>query len=170
MSIEQRHFVEFMSPGTLFDEVSEREIASWDPKVAAEMAKTVEERYGARPYGFRFLTKTVGGSIPDDRGGELQVQPRVDASSGVYYLDGTLRRLSDVEAENKDEEKILRANMRGNRLWIVCQTTNGYRHTGEFAEQDYIVDHEGSVVERGNDPKHVEYRRRCEAESLRDRA
>lgn len=53
----QQHFVTFYSPGTFMAEMTEKPIDSWDVKAAVKMAKSVKERYGATPYGFRFTTR-----------------------------------------------------------------------------------------------------------------
>ncbi len=42
---------------------------------------------------------------------------------------------------------------------IVCVTTNVYRSTQPFEEGDVVVDAKGVIVERGDDPKHVAYRK-----------
>ena len=53
----QRHFVTFYSPGTIVAETTTREIDSWNVDDAVAMSRFIQERYGARPYGFRFSTR-----------------------------------------------------------------------------------------------------------------
>lgn len=156
-----KHHVVFRSPGTFFHEESSRPIASWDTKVAAWMAKEITERHGARPFGFYFVTNIEADPIPDGAGGTLNVEPKKIAESGMYFLGGKLRRLDDVEAENKEDEHILRSNMRGNGMHIVVENRNSYRSTNPFGEKDVIVDVEtGEVFVRGDDPFLVEYRKK----------
>lgn len=57
------HFVKFFSPGTFVAETTTEKIDAWSIATAVEMARTVKERYGARPYAFQFITRERG---PDD--------------------------------------------------------------------------------------------------------
>jgi len=122
------------------------------------MSETIRERYNAKPYGFVFETLVTAEDVPDGEGGTLRVEPKRVARSGVHFLGGRLETYTEVVERNDPKEEILRSNMRGNEQWIVCINTNSYRSTLPFDEEDYIVDAQGKIVERGNDPKHVAYR------------
>ena len=91
-----KHFVTFLSPGSFVAEDTTREIASWDVDEAVVMARGVTERHGATPYGFRFSTRSRG---PDD------LDSRVTARSGLYWLGGTVNTLAELEAENDPEDE-----------------------------------------------------------------
>ena len=58
-------------------ESTEKEIDSWDVKKAMEMARSIKERHGATPYGFRFSTR-------ERRDDELD--SKTVAHSGMYFL------------------------------------------------------------------------------------
>ena len=152
MKPRRQDFVRFLSPGSFFDETTEKPVESWDIKTACKMAKEITERHGARPYGFEFLTKLVAGTIDDGEGGELEVKAKTIKTSGTYYIHGVL-----VPFEKADGD-IMRSNMRINGWPIACETTNGYRHMGIFNPDDFVVSLSGSVLERGDDPRHVKYR------------
>ncbi len=154
----RKHQVTFYSPGTLFSESSTHDIESWDTAKAVEIAETVLARYNAKPYGFVFETIIVADDVPDGEGGFLKVQSKRVEKSGVHFLGGRLETYSDVVARNDPKEEILRSNMRGNEMWIVCVNTNSFRSTMPFEEQDVVVNAHGTIVERGDDPKHVAYR------------
>src|SRR5215469_2666745 len=100
-----KHFVTFYGPGTFFDESETREIASWNVKLAQVMAKGVKLRYGARPFGFQFSTRTRS---------EQDFDSRQSKQSPMYYLNGIVETLDDVKRRNSPDEKILRSNMKGN--------------------------------------------------------
>lgn len=156
----RKHEVTFYSPGTLFSESSTFDIDDWDTAKAVKMSKKVTERYGAKPYAFTFTTVLTGKDVSDGEGGTLKVQPKEVEKSGMHFLGGKLETYDDVVARNKPEEDILRSNMRGNGMWIVCINTNSYRSTLPFSEKDFVVDESGVIVERGNDKKHVAYRKK----------
>ena len=155
----EQHYVTFYSPGTFFAETSTLPIEGWDTKVAVGLAETVRERYNARPYGFRFETRIVADPVPDGRGGTLAVQPRTIKTSGMYHLGGTLLTLREVEARDREDERVLRSNMRNNDSPIVVVNKNSWRSTTPFNEGDVIVGPSGEVTEWGNAPAHVTYRR-----------
>lgn len=153
----KKHSVTFHSPGTFFDETTTREVAAWDHRlVPLAAAMTVAERYGAKPYGFRFSTSIVAEPVPDGEGGTLNVEPKVIAKSGMYYINGTVMRFEDIVDD--DADSILRSNMRCNGWPLMVECRNSYRSVHIFEEGDIIVNAAGDIVERGDDPKHVAYR------------
>src|SRR4051812_37357947 len=101
----KQNFVTFLSPGTFVSEQTTEKIDSWDVNVAVEMSKNIKERYDAIPYGFYFSTKERG---------ENDLDSRQSQKSGMYYLGGTIYTLSEIEAKNDPNDKILILNMKGN--------------------------------------------------------
>lgn len=75
----EKHFVTFYSPGIFVSEETTKPVDAWGVDTAVEMAHAIEERYGARPYGFRFSTRARN----DDELGS-----RVVRRSGLYWLGG----------------------------------------------------------------------------------
>ena len=159
MVFKRKHTVTFLSPGTLFSESTIKDIDSWDTKKAVEMAEKITERYNAKPYGFGFETWKTHAPVSDGEGGTLEVRPKEEKSSGIYFLGGKLETYDDVVARNLDSESILRSNMRGNEYWVICINTNSFKSTLPFNENDRIVDASGVVIESGDDPKWVKYRK-----------
>lgn len=160
----EKHFVIYYSPGTFVDEITSRPIERWDPMLAVEMSERIVERYGAKPYGFRFETRLCAADVDDGHGGRLEVSPRRIAHSGIHFLGGRIETLSDIAARAKTEDAILVSNMIGNGYWLVCTTTNSYRKTSPFAVDDVVVSPAGEVVARGSDPSRVAYRAARDAE------
>ena len=161
-SVETKHFVTFYSPGTFFSETNDDYIDSWDTVKATDMAKDIKQRYGAKPYGFRFATRLVAKPISDGAGGKLDVQPKTIKTSGLYFLGGKLETIDDVFARDLKEESILRSNMEANRMYVVCENTNSYRATIPFEEDSTLLDASGHVVESGTDPKWIQYRQEAD--------
>lgn len=148
----EKHFVTFYSPGTLMAETTTREIGEWNPMQACRMAKDVVERYGARPFGFVFVTKLCAEDVPDGRGGTLRVEPKEIRRSGMHHLGGTIATLADVETRNDPRESILRSNMRGNRIPAVVENCNSYKSVHPFEANDVLLDPDtGKVLARGSD-------------------
>ena len=52
----RKTIVTYLSPGTFMSEQSCRDIPERDPALAVKMASKIQERYGAKPYGFYFST------------------------------------------------------------------------------------------------------------------
>lgn len=125
-----RHFVTFYSPGTFVAEESTRPIAAWDVVQAKAMAKTIKERHGATPYGFRFTTRGRGSADLDSR---------EQARSPMYYLGGTVETLAEVEARNAPDEEILRSNMRGNGYDRIIVNTNSWKGTYPLMPDDIVL-------------------------------
>jgi hypothetical protein len=132
MTVIQKHFVEFYSPGTFVSECTTREIGSWDVEAAKAMADNISERYGATPYGFRFVTRERS----DD---DLDSKPT--AKSCLYYLGGKIETRDEVEARNDPTERILRENVRRNGIERIIVNTNSWRFTAALKEGDIVLDY-----------------------------
>lgn len=126
----QKHFVKFLSAGTFVAEETTKEIDSWDIEKAKQMSKEIVERYGARPYGFCFITK--GRSDTD-------LDSKVIDQSGVYYINGVVETLEELKAKNDPNNRILISNMEGNGWDKVVTTCNPYRWTQPFTENDTVI-------------------------------
>jgi len=126
----RRHFVTFYSPGTFVSETTERPIKSWDVATAKRMAKRIKERYGATPYGFRFMTRARKATDLDSK---------VAKTSPMYYLGGTVETLAQVKARATDKERILIANMEGNNIKRIITNDNSWRFTGELHDDDVVL-------------------------------
>ncbi len=163
------HSVTFYSPGTFVGESSNKPIAHWDVHEAMAMSKTIQERYNARPHSFRFQTWLESDPIPDGEGGTLEVVGKKDAESPLYFMGGKLRTYDEVLARNDPTERILLSNMRCNSMCVVIENTNSYRYTGVFDEDCILLDEQGQIIRRGNDPDLVEYRKAFKARMEQER-
>lgn len=157
----RNHYVTFYSPGTLFSESTTKPIAAWDAAIAVQMSEKVTERYGARPYAFKFLTRVEADPVPDGEGGKLNVEPRTVEESGMHFLGGTVLTIEDVERRAGDNE-ILLSNMRCNGYLFVVEKIDRFRTTHPLQERDVVVDATGKVVERGDSPERAAVRKRWE--------
>jgi hypothetical protein len=126
----EKHFVEFMSPGTLVSEVSTKPIDSWDVKQAQEMTKDIKERHNSLPYGFRFITRSRG----DD-----DLDSKVTDKSPMYYLGGTVLTLQDVEARSDPKDSILISNMKCNGHDRIIINDNSWRVTLPLNKDDVVL-------------------------------
>ena len=127
----QRHFVEFLSPGTFVSESSELPIDSWNVDVAVKMAADICERHGARPYGFRFTTRGRK---------DNELDSRVIDKSGIYYLGGSVETAEEILARNDPKEEILRSNIRCNDYKRIITNTNSWRFTTALNADDVVLD------------------------------
>ena len=127
----KKHFVIFYSPGTFVSETTEREIDSWDVEQAMSMARTVRERHGATPYGFRFTTR----SRADD-----ELDSKVTERSNMYFLGGKIRHLDFIILENKPDEQILISNMRNNGWDRVVENCNSWKITQPLEKDDVVLE------------------------------
>lgn len=127
----QKHYVEFLSPGTLVAESTRKEIDGWDIEQAICMARDVTERHGATPYGFVFITRSRN---------EDEMDARETARSGTYYLGGKIETLEEVEARDDPKEDILRSNMRINGWHKIVVNTNSWKWTQPLREGDTVLD------------------------------
>jgi hypothetical protein len=153
----RKHYVTFISPGTLFNETTIRPIDSWDPKAAVTMAEAILERYDATPYAFEFSTVLSAPAVVVE-GVVLQVSEKVIAQSGRFFLGGTIQTYDEVDLRAAPDENILRSNMRCNGWWIVITNTNSFKSTQPFDWNDVVVDATGTITTRGDSPERMTYR------------
>lgn len=127
----QQHFVTFYSPGTFVSEKNTKPIASWDVDLAVSMAREIVQRYNARPYGFRFSTRTREDHELDSK--ETETSP-------FYYLGGKIETAEEVLARNDPKEEILRSNLRVNNIKRLIVNNNSWRFTAELKDDDVVLD------------------------------
>lgn len=166
IATREEHVITFYSPGTFFDECTMREVKSWDTLEAAVIAKTITERYGAKPFAFEFSTHLVADPIPDGQGGSLRVEPREIKRSCRHFIGGELWEYDAIDkiADSSSlggvaSVEILLSNMRGNGWPIVLVNNNSFRTVRPFEETDLVVDTLGVIVRRGDEPRLIEKRR-----------
>ena len=128
----EKHFVTFQSPGTFVAEETTKEIESWDTDIAMKMADDIVERHGATPYGFYFTTK---------RRKDDELDSKTVAQSGMYFLGGQVQTREEIEARNDPKENILRDNMRVNEIDAIIVSTNSWKWTRPFEEDDVVLDY-----------------------------
>lgn len=126
----QKHFVEFISPGTFVAEASSQEIDSWNVEKAKEMARTVKERYGATPHSFRFYT--MGRTADELNAKEI-------AKSCTYWLGGKVETAEEILARNDPSESILCSNIRINGYKRIIINNNSYRWTAPLGDDDVVL-------------------------------
>lgn len=152
-----KHEVVFSSPGTFFHEETRKEISKADPRMAAAMAKTITERYGATPFGFRFITQKVAEPI-EREGVTYRADPIPVEETGTFYLGGRLRTVDEIRAEANPKESILLSNMECNAWPVVVENTNSWKSIQPFLEKDVLLDCDGNEIERGDSQRLREYR------------
>lgn len=127
----RKHFVQFFSPGTFFNEVTVRPIDSWDVDTAVEMAKSIKERYEATPFAFQFITK--GRTMKE-------LDSKVVATSPRYYLGGTVEALAQVKARATKDDRILVSNMESNGWNRVITNDNSWRVVQPLEDNDIVLE------------------------------
>ena len=127
----KKNFVIFYSPGSFVSEMTEKEIDSWDIEKAKELARSVSERYNAKPFGFRFITR----SRNDD-----ELDSKVTEKSNMYYLGGKIRHLDFIILENNPDDRILISNMKMNGWDRVVENTNSWKVTQPLEENDVVLE------------------------------
>lgn len=127
-----KHFVTFYSPGTFFSETDSKTIDAWSTDLALRMADDITQRYNAKPYGFRFSTRSRGP-------GELD--SKETARSGMYFLGGKVETLEEVKARATDDDRILISNMEGNGYKRIITNNNSWRATVPFEDDDTLLDY-----------------------------
>ena len=127
----KKHFVTFYSPGSFVSESTSKEIDSWDVEQAKEMARSIRERHGATPYGFRFSTHERG----DD-----ELDSKAVARSVMYFLGGRIRHLDFIILENRPDEQILISNMKINGWDRVVENTNSWKITQPLEKDDVVLE------------------------------
>lgn len=126
----KKHFVTFFSPGTLIAETTEKPIDAWDIDKAVILSRSVTERYGAKPYGFRFSTRERSNDDLDSK---------VTKNSPMYYLGGKSLSLDELKAENNPDNEILIQNIECNGWRRVIRNNNSWEWTQPLNDDDVIL-------------------------------
>ena len=123
----EKHFVEFFSPGSFVAEITEKPIDSWAVDKAVAMSTKITERYGAKPYAFRFITKSRS---------DEDLDSKVTKISGMYYINCKIQTIRDLDPVN---DSILISNMRCNKWDRIVTSTKGYRWTQPLRAGDVVL-------------------------------
>lgn len=126
----KKDFVTFYSPGSFCAETTTLPISGWNEEEAIELSKDIVERYGAKPYRFQFTTR----GREDD-----ELDSRIIAESGMYYINGVVKTLADVEAD-PIRNRTLISNMKTFKCDRVVETYSPYRWVQFFEEGDKVVE------------------------------
>lgn len=126
----QKHFVTYYSPGSFVAEQSVKPIDSWSVEDAVAMSAMIEERYGARPYGFRFSTRARA---------DHELDSKEVATSPMHYIGGKVETYDEVVARNSPDETILRDNMRINKYDRIWTSTEGWKWTQPLQVGDVVI-------------------------------
>lgn len=130
--IMRKNFVVFYSPGTFVAENTERPLpGGWDIELAKSLAREIKERYGATPYGFRFITRARG---PED------LDSKQTHRSHMYYLGGKIETLAEVKARATAADRILVSNMEGNGYERIVTNDNSWRWTQPLEKDDVVLE------------------------------
>lgn len=129
-AVVSRNFVTFYSPGTFVPEETTLPIDKCDIDTAIELSSEIVERYGARPFGFRFSVRGRANDELDSK--ELYKSP-------MYYLGGTVLTLTDVEERNDPKDDILIRNMKDNNIERVVVNDNSWRSTFALNDGDIVL-------------------------------
>jgi len=129
----EKHFVTFYSPGTFFAETDSKPIDSWDVEKAKKMARDILQRYNAKPYGFRFSTRSRKDSELDSK--ETKTSP-------MYFLGGKVETLAQVKKRNDPKDSILISNMEGNGYKRIITNCNSWKVTQPFEKDDVVLEWE----------------------------
>jgi hypothetical protein len=127
----KRHYVIFFSPGTFMAEETEKEINKWDIEAAKTTSKEIQERYGAVPYGFVFVTR---------KRKRNEMYPKTIKTSNMYYLGGKIETLEEIKLRNNSEDKTLISNMECNGYDKVVVNTNSWKWTMPLKKDDIILE------------------------------
>lgn len=127
----KKHYVEFASPGTFVSESTQKEIEGWDIAKAIEMMSGIVERYGARPYGFRFLTYGRGA---DD------LNSREIARSHFYYVNCDILTRDEILTGTDPELRIMRLNVECNGIDRVARTRSGWLGHFPMGDKDEVIE------------------------------
>lgn len=123
-----KHYVVFMSPGTLVSETSQIEM-EYPNDIQFVLLKLgdIVERHGSKPYGFYF--KSVLETYDSDTG---EMKKEKVNESGIYYINGKIFSYEDIKNRKDPNDDILIRNMEYNKIEYIIETCNSWKHTAKF--------------------------------------
>ncbi len=143
--VRTKHYVNFLTPGILFSESTERPIEEWNIKQAIYLAK----KFDMLPYAFQFSTwlETDPIIIEEEK---FVTKPKKKKESGLYYLTGLVRSAKSILAGTDEKENILRSNVKCNNFKAIIQNSNSWLSTTPFYKDDVVIDWDGNILDRGS--------------------
>lgn len=126
-----KHFVTFMSPGTMVSESTTKDIDEWNVDKAVVMSKEIKERHGSLPYGFQFTTRERG---------EDDFNSHESDRSNMYFLGGDILTLEDVISRKDKKDRILISNMKSNKWDRVIVNNNSWMITLPLEDNAVVLD------------------------------
>jgi len=127
----EQHFVTFLSPGTFVNEETTKPIESWNVNEAATMARDIVERYNATPFAFQFSTR---------RRNDDELDSKTVATSGRYFLGGTILTLEQVKARNNPKDRVLISNMECNGWDRIVENGNSWKSVSPLGPDDTVLE------------------------------
>jgi hypothetical protein len=148
-SKDQIHFVIFITSVKFGTKLVEREIDSWDPKIACSLIKTLI----TYPLGFYFETKHC-----------LDTESNcfvTEKTSHMFFINGIISSLQELQDKNNPEDSILISQLKQNNVenFITVNYTQltqdnnllykDKKYIEKFYPGDTIVDSSGIVIFQG---------------------
>jgi len=126
-----KEYVKFLSPGTIMAETNIHEIEERNVDLAIELARSIKQRYNARPYGFRFVTRARE---------DHEMDSKIINTSHMYYLGGEIQTIEQVRKNNLSSERILLSNMECNNWDRIIINNNSWKWTQPLKKDDIVLD------------------------------
>ena len=127
----EQHFVTFFSPGTIVSEETTKPIESWNVNEAATMARDIMERHNATPFAFQFSTR---------RRNDDELDSKTVATSGRYFLGGTVLTLEQVKARRNPDDRTLISNMETNGYERIIENCNSWKVVQPLGADDIVLE------------------------------
>lgn len=144
-----KHFVIFIISAKFGTDIIEREIESWDPKLACNLIKTLI----TYPLAFYFETKSCVNTESN--------YFVTEKTSNMFFINGVISSLQELQDRNNPEDSILISQLKQNNVenFIMVNYTQltqdnntlykDKKYIEKFCPGDAIVDSSGIIIFQG---------------------